>query len=301
MKYSSVNKVLSGENVLGYNEYADQLKTMNELNNILEKARYDRNYIDFDIRDVEQVEDEFGRVVENPDESKPDLVLTEITWGNWSSEIVEIYAINYNGTGEDKLVAHAYNRTTPLDKQIQLDEAANSKVYFITEGSSYLTNVYFSEDFKFCDGFKLIDKSEPAPNGSYDGYDLDAIMAYTVVYSPSKINFNFKKGEVSHIGIFYIDLSDNSIKFTKLDNEVIENVTSYEFEGKRGYITGLFVKQSTYGLAWTTEELDEELKTQVEKVIRKKDKSNYKTITWNSNLGNVDLKIKKKTVHYTFN
>ena len=60
---------------------------------------------------------------------------------------VIIYAINYNGTGENKLVAHAYNRTTPHDKQIQLDEAANSKVYFIAEGSSYLTNVYFSEDF----------------------------------------------------------------------------------------------------------------------------------------------------------
>ena len=79
---------------------------------------------------------EFGRVVGNPDDSKPDLVLTEITWGNWTSEIVEIYAINYNGTGENKLVAYAYNRTTPLDKQIQLDEAANSNVYFITEGSS---------------------------------------------------------------------------------------------------------------------------------------------------------------------
>lgn len=126
-------------------------------------------------------------------------------------------------------------------------------------------------------------------------------MAYTVVYTLSKINFNFNKGEVSHIGIFYIDLSDNSIEFTKLDDEVIEDVTSYEFEGKRGYITGLFVKQSTYGLAWTTEELDEELKIQVEKVIRKNDKSNYKTITWNHGLGNAELKVKKKTVHYTFN
>ena len=51
-------------------------------------------------------------------------------------------------------------------------------------------------------------------------------MAYTVVYTPSKINFNFNKGEVSHIGIFYIDLSDNSIEFTKLDDEVIEDVTT---------------------------------------------------------------------------
>lgn len=64
MKYSKVNKVLDGKDVKGYNEFSQQLKTMNELNNILEKARQVRNYIDFGIRDVEQVENKFGEVVD---------------------------------------------------------------------------------------------------------------------------------------------------------------------------------------------------------------------------------------------
>ena len=64
MKYSKVNKILNDISVNGYDEFADQLKTMNELNKILENARYDRNYIDFDIRDVEQIEDNFGKIID---------------------------------------------------------------------------------------------------------------------------------------------------------------------------------------------------------------------------------------------
>jgi len=64
MKYSKVNKVLDGKSVKGYDEFALQLKTMNELNNILEKARHDRDYIDFDIRDIEQVENNKGEVID---------------------------------------------------------------------------------------------------------------------------------------------------------------------------------------------------------------------------------------------
>lgn len=64
MKYSKVNKILSGESVEGYDEFADQLRLMDELNEILEKAKHQRNYIDFDIRDVEQVENEHGEIVD---------------------------------------------------------------------------------------------------------------------------------------------------------------------------------------------------------------------------------------------
>ena len=64
MKYSKVNKVLKGEIVNGYENFVNQLQIMNELNKILEKARFERNYIDFDIRDVEQVENDLGEVVD---------------------------------------------------------------------------------------------------------------------------------------------------------------------------------------------------------------------------------------------
>lgn len=64
MKYSNVNKVLDGISVNGYDEFAFELKIMNELNHILENKRNERNYIDFDVRDVEQIENEFGEVVD---------------------------------------------------------------------------------------------------------------------------------------------------------------------------------------------------------------------------------------------
>ena len=64
MKYSKVNKVLDEVIVDGYEEFAPQLKLINELNYILENARHERNYVDFDIRDVEQVENSNGEIID---------------------------------------------------------------------------------------------------------------------------------------------------------------------------------------------------------------------------------------------
>ena len=64
MKYSKVNKVLNNEIVEGYEEFTQQLKLMEELNEILERARHQRDYIDFDIRDVEQVENNNGEIID---------------------------------------------------------------------------------------------------------------------------------------------------------------------------------------------------------------------------------------------
>lgn len=64
MKYSKVNKILDGISVNGYDEFADELKLMQELNLILETKRHERNYVDFDISDVEQIENDFGEVID---------------------------------------------------------------------------------------------------------------------------------------------------------------------------------------------------------------------------------------------
>lgn len=64
MKYSKVNRVLNNETVTGYEKFAKQLKIMNELNMILENARHQRDYIDFAIRDVEQVENKYGEIID---------------------------------------------------------------------------------------------------------------------------------------------------------------------------------------------------------------------------------------------
>lgn len=47
MSYSSVNKVLDGENVEGYTEYESLIKTFKELSDLLEDRRVDRGFISF--------------------------------------------------------------------------------------------------------------------------------------------------------------------------------------------------------------------------------------------------------------
>ena len=62
MKYSEVNNVLNGEMVDGYEPFVEQLKLLQELNNVLESSRNKRNSVDFDLPDVEVVQDNLGTI-----------------------------------------------------------------------------------------------------------------------------------------------------------------------------------------------------------------------------------------------
>lgn len=64
MKYSEVNNVLNGEMVQGYEEFEESLKTMKELSLILEQAKDKRNYLDFDIPDIEIVQNDNGETID---------------------------------------------------------------------------------------------------------------------------------------------------------------------------------------------------------------------------------------------
>jgi len=61
MKYSEVNRVLDGEIVEGYAPYKEQLILMNELSNILERLKQERNYLDFDIPEIKPIIDITGK------------------------------------------------------------------------------------------------------------------------------------------------------------------------------------------------------------------------------------------------
>ena len=62
MKYSEVNQILEGNEVLGYEEYYEQLNLMKELSDVLEKNREERNCIDFDIPDIGMIQDKNGKL-----------------------------------------------------------------------------------------------------------------------------------------------------------------------------------------------------------------------------------------------
>ena len=149
----------------------------------------------------------YGRLVNNPDETVPDLRLTEVTWGNdnstWTAEGVAIYAVDYNGTGEEKLIGYAYNKVAEKRASSYVsDEYPNGYVLPQVEGAKieyafadsdsqarnlYDTLVYFNEEFESAAAIKLVDITEDlkflggSGQADKDGYDLDAIYGYRVV------------------------------------------------------------------------------------------------------------------------
>ena len=153
----------------------------------------------FDKFDDEGNRTHYSRLVKNPGDGA-DLMLREVTWdgdnSTWTAEGVQVYAVNYNGSGEDKLVAYAYNKlayTRASAKGVQLPQVNGAKVEFSYASDAhnlYDTLIYFSDDFEYCSAIKLVDVTEDLKylggNGQnvHDGYDLDAIYGYRVLYSP---------------------------------------------------------------------------------------------------------------------
>lgn len=141
-------------------------------------------------------------IVGNPDPTKPDLTLTEVTWdgdaSTWIGEGAEVWAVNYNGTGEDVLVAYAYNKlaytriTNAGDELLQVSGAKIEFQYQSDAKNLYDTLIYFPDDFVYCSAIRLVDITESLKkyggNGqtSRDGYDLDAMYGYKILYIPTE-------------------------------------------------------------------------------------------------------------------
>jgi len=141
-------------------------------------------------------------IVGSPDPTEPDLTLTEVTWdgdkSTWIGEGAEVWAVNYNGTGKDVLVAYAYNklaltRATNADAELKQVEGAKIEFAYQSEGKNlYDTLIYFPEDFVYCSAIRLVDITESLKiyggqgQDSKDGYDLDAMYGYKILYIPTQ-------------------------------------------------------------------------------------------------------------------
>lgn len=177
---------------------------------------------DKDVEDGSQVE---SWLVKNPNSEEPDVSIHEITWGNdWCAEGVEVYAVNYNGTGEDKLIAIAYNKLAQprldaynskkgTDVKLRVVEGSRVEYEYAFENNDniYATNIWFPSDFDYCEAIKLIDITEELKiyggggQKAYDGYDLDAIYGYV-------INYNMECGNETAVA-FANDSRVNNLKF----------------------------------------------------------------------------------------
>lgn len=186
---------------------------------------------------------EKSTIVNNPDGTKPDLSLREITWDgdacSWIGEGVQVYAVNYNGTGKEELIAYAYNKMAQKNieaynkknnKNETLPQVKGAKVEFefgeTQYKNVYVADVYFPDEFKYCDAIKVVDITDTIKKyggggqDSKDGYDLDAIQAYNVCYNYSPK----KEEETKPVATKTPTLDNKKQDETKKDEAKVDNL-----------------------------------------------------------------------------
>ena len=127
-------------------------------------------------------------------------------------------------------------------------------------------------------------------------------LVYVAVYEKviDRITITFKSGEASNISFMLIDKETGKVTFLqKID---IGGQTSFEIPTEEGKISAVFVKQSTSGMFWTSEEIDEATQNAVIKCLKANNPS-YKG-HWDEfffGKGDFTWEFKKnKSVTYTF-
>ena len=114
----------------------------------------------------------------------------------------------------------------------------------------------------------------------------------------NKIIVNFKSGDASNISFMLIDAEGNVEFLHKVD---IENQTSFEIPAEAGKISAVFIKQSTSGMFWTAEEVDEATQNAVIECLANNNPSYKGYNAFAFGAGNFDLEFKTgKFVTYTF-
>lgn len=89
--------------------------------------------------------------------------------------------------------------------------------------------------------------------------------------NPISGKFSFDKGEASHIAFLYVDKNGNVEYSHKID--LGNKDTTVNLPYKDGYTLVVFVKQSTSGMIWTSNQVDKEMLDKIVTVIKKKDKA----------------------------
>ncbi|MBR5537111.1 MAG: VWA domain-containing protein [Clostridia bacterium] len=116
---------------------------------------------------------------------------------------------------------------------------------------------------------------------------------------PENFEISFKKGQASNISFLLIDKATGKVEFLKKID--IEDETSFEIPAEEGKISAVFVKQSTSGMLWFSEEVDEEIEAETLKCVKKNNKSYKDCAEVAYGAGDVTWAFKKnKYVTYTF-
>ena len=116
---------------------------------------------------------------------------------------------------------------------------------------------------------------------------------------PDTFTVTFENGDASNISFMLIDKATGEVEF--LEKIDIGDETSFEIPAEEGKISAVFIKQSTSGMFWFSEEVDEETQQAVIECLKDNNPSykGHNAIAFGA--GDHDLEFKKnKFVTYTF-
>ena len=115
---------------------------------------------------------------------------------------------------------------------------------------------------------------------------------------PEEPTVSFKSGQASNISFMLIDAQGNVAFLYKVD---IEDQTSFEIPTEAGKVSAVFVKQSTSGMFWTSQEVSEDIQAAVIACLKDNDPSYKGHNAFVSGEGEHTWEFKKgKSVTYTF-
>ncbi len=260
---------------------------------------------------MEGVDAEAGQIVI----SKLDITNTAYIPGTQSAEnkvdFILNVELNRSSDADDTLVINVYVGDTVVDTvnvvagqtsyTIPVTAPAGATVKAVVSGTQNLEKgVYFYQPKpEDVDGDGIATSREVSQNliGVASGETPVYAESSTVAPTPTTIKFN--SGDASNISFMLIDKATGAVEFLyKID---IENQTSFEIPTADGKISAVFVKQSTSGMFWFAEEVDEDVQNAVIECLKANNPSykGHNAVAFGA--GDHDLEFKKnKFVTYTF-
>ena len=208
--------------------------------------------------------------------------------------------IDYVGVKDGKAYSYDADTETLTWNLLEATPVENNGVYTYTLTYSITLDTE-EEGFEFG---KLYETNE-ATSLTYGLTENDVVTAegmdyfnIPTVFAVNDFEINFKSGDASNISFMLVD-EDGKVEFIeKID---IEDQTSFKIPSEYGKVSAVFVKQSTSGMFWTSEELDEATKQAVIDCIIANNPSYKGHNAFVSGTGDHDLEFKKgKVVTYTF-
>ena len=247
--------------------------------------------------------------------SKLDITNTAYIPGTQSAEnkvdFILNVELNRSSDADDTLVINVYVGDTVVDTvnvvagqtsyTIPVTAPAGATVKAVVSGTQNLEKgVYFYQPKpEDVDDDGIATSREVSQNliGVASGETPVYAESSTVAPTPTTIKFN--SGDASNISFMLIDKATGAVEFIyQID---IENQTSFEIPTADGKVSAVFVKQSTSGMFWFAEKVDEDIQNAVIECLKANNPSykGHNAVAFGS--GDHELEFKKnKFVTYTF-